>query len=394
MNLEHLKAILWLRWRLSVNQWRKAGELNFVLMMIFVCSAITFSALSFFIAIALGVFLLPKTTPMEDMIVWDVIIGALLFSWSISLLIEIQRMELLSLEKLLHLPMTLKDAFLLNYLSSLFCLNILCFFPAAIGLSVAMSILHGLSMLILIPSVLAFVLMLTAVTYQFRGWIASMMSNKRRQRTVIMLFTFGFIALAQVPNIVVQLTLPGSNKAAQQRANEINVKSKELKEQLARQEITIEDYDQQLATFSEAVKQKQNDEARAKKLAFENYFTLANQILPVGWLPYACKSLRSGTIWPAGLCLFGMTLIGSASLWRSYRSTLDYYTGNNRDGNQRAGNNKSPASAASLGTNTKATASNPDSLNVATNTRLVVMERRLPFLAEHPSAVAVVVFRI
>ena len=54
MNLEQLKAILWLRWRLSVNQWRKAGAFNFVLMMIFVCSTLTLAALSFFLAIGIG----------------------------------------------------------------------------------------------------------------------------------------------------------------------------------------------------------------------------------------------------------------------------------------------------------------------------------------------------
>ena len=119
MNWEQLQAIVWLRSRLSINQGRKGGTFNFVLMMILAVSMLVFSVISFFVAIGLGVLLLPRATPSIIMAVWDVMIAVLLFSWSISHLIEIQRMELLSLDKLLHLPMTLRDAFLLNYLSSI-----------------------------------------------------------------------------------------------------------------------------------------------------------------------------------------------------------------------------------------------------------------------------------
>ena len=34
MNWQHLQAFVWLRWRLLVNQWRRAGAFNAVLMMI------------------------------------------------------------------------------------------------------------------------------------------------------------------------------------------------------------------------------------------------------------------------------------------------------------------------------------------------------------------------
>ena len=377
MNLEQLKAILWLRWRLTVNQWQKAGTLNLVLMMILVFSMLTFAGLSFFLAIGLGIFLLPGATPTTLMIVWDVMIGVLLFSWSISLLVEIQRMELLSLEKLLHLPVSLKDAFLLNYLASLICLNIVCFFPAAIGLSIAMSISHGPRMLILVPMVFSFILMLTAVTYQFRGWLASLMSDKRRQRTVIMVITFGFVALSQLPNIVIQLTLPGSNKVEQQRVQEQAAKSQELTNLLNRQEISKVEYDQQLADIAEAFKQRKQDAEQASQAILDKYLTLANQVLPVGWLPYSSKSLLNGSIWPAVLCLFGMTLIGTASLWRSYKSTLNYYTGK-----VKVIVAKTTAVKTSFGNAKLAGAGKPS-----------FMERKIPRFSEHSTAIALCSFR-
>lgn len=374
MNLEQLKAILWLRWRLSVNQWRKAGDFNFILMMILVCSALVVAASAFFVAIVLGIFLLPKATPMTVMITWDVIIGILFFCWSISLLVEIQRTELLSLEKLLHLPMSLRDAFVLNYLSSLICLNIVCFFPAAIGLCVAMAITFGPKMLILIPMVLSFILMLTAVTYQFRGWVASLMSNKRRQRTIITFFTFGFIALSQVPNVVIQLTVPRASQTEQSRLQQHAVESKALSDAFSRQEITKQEYDQGLAKLKEDFKQKRRDAQQASQMVIDKYLTLANQVLPVGWLPYASKSLLLGSLWPAALCLLGMTLIGTASLRRSYSSTIKYYTGNSFA----AAPTKSPIKLQG---------------QEAQSDKPTFMERKLPGLSEHASAITFCSFK-
>ncbi len=375
MNLEQLKAILWLRSRLTVNQWRKAGTFNFVLMIILFCSMLAFAALSFFLAIGLGIFLLPKATPTMVMIVWDVMIGVLLFSWSISLLVEIQRMELLSLEKLLHLPMSLKDAFLLNYLSSVICLNIICFFPAAIGVCIALAITHGLKLLILVPIVLSFILMLTAVTYQFRGWLASLMSDKRRQRSVIVVITFVFIAITQVPNIVIQLSLPGSTRADQQRVQEQVTKSQELTDSLNRQEISKKEFDQRLAQITNEFAQRKKDAETASQAMLDKYLTFANQVLPVGWLPYASKSLLSGSLWPAALCLAGMTLIGTTSLWRSYKSTMNYYTGNVKT----VSTETTPQKAVTKQLNQSAKSS--------------FMERKIPKFSEHATAVALCSFR-
>lgn len=376
MNLEQLKAILWLRWRLSVNQARKAGELNFVLMMIVVWSALILAGLSFFLTFAAGIFLLPDATPMTVMVIWDVGIGILLFSWSISLLIEIQRSEMLSLEKLLHLPMTLKDAFVLNYLSSLICLNLVCFFPTAMGLCGAMAVTFGPRMLILIPIVLSFILMLTAVTYQFRGWLAALMADKRRKRTVVTLFTFAFVALSQVPNIVVQLSIPKSGQAESQRAVALNEQMKLLSEALGRNELTKEDYDRGIARLNEEYKQKKKDADAAKQATLNEYLTLANKVVPFGWVAYSSKSLLAGSNLPALLSLFGMTSIGVASLWRSYSSTINYYTGNARSRVTKLTSLASPAKG------------KPSNSN-----RLMFMEWKLPKLSEHATATALCCFR-
>ena len=116
-------------------------------------------------------------------------------------LIQFQRAEVLSLDKFLHLPVSLRGAFLINYVGSLLSLTMIVLFPGMLGLSLGLVFSHGPKMLLLFPLLAAFVLMVTAVTHQFRGWLAALMSNPRRRRAIIMGLTAAFILIAQAPNI-------------------------------------------------------------------------------------------------------------------------------------------------------------------------------------------------
>ena len=77
------------------------------------------------------------------MYVWDGLVVGFLFSWAIGLLAELQRSEVLSLDKFLHLPVSLTGVFLINYLSSLFSLTLIIFVPAMVGLSLGLVIRPG-----------------------------------------------------------------------------------------------------------------------------------------------------------------------------------------------------------------------------------------------------------
>ena len=56
MNREHLKAFLWLRWRLRMNQFRKAGTVNTVLFIIFAVLCLIAAVSLFFVGLAVGLF--------------------------------------------------------------------------------------------------------------------------------------------------------------------------------------------------------------------------------------------------------------------------------------------------------------------------------------------------
>ena len=77
----------------------------------------------------------------------------------------------------LHLPVSLKGAFLINYLSSFFCLTLLLFLPAMTALCLSLICTRGVAMLLVVPLLAAFLLMVTALTHQFQGWLAALMVN-------------------------------------------------------------------------------------------------------------------------------------------------------------------------------------------------------------------------
>src|SRR5207237_268822 len=71
----------------------------------------------------------------------------------------------------------------------------------------------------------------------------------------------------------------------------------------------------------------------------ERYARMVNMIIPVGWLPYGVMTSVEGRILPSMLAILGLAVIGTASLKRSYATTLRLYTGRIRLGlTQLAGN--------------------------------------------------------
>ena len=336
MNWQHLTLIIWLRWRLSYNQWRRAGMVNAVLTVGLVIGALISSVLAFFAALIVGCLMLPKAEPDHMMYIWDLLILSFLFLWSMGVVAELQRSEFLSLEKMLQFPISPTAAFLLNYLSSLVSIAIILFLPTMIGLSIASVLTHGPAMLLLFPLVIGFMLLVSAPTYQFRGWMATLMQDKRRRRTIVTIVTIGFILLTQIPNI--------ANMAFQQHQSEkentienIQAKVDKIREKaearaaLSKQwsdgEIDPLEFARGLVKLDNknAAKEKQEKDHRFR--AISDTVAAANLAIPLGWLPYGARAAAAGNPLPGLLGALGMSLLGMASLWMSHRATMRMYTG-------------------------------------------------------------------
>jgi ABC-2 type transport system permease protein len=268
-------------------------------------------------------------------------------------LTDLQRAEALSLEKFLHLPVSLSGVFILNYVSSLLSLSLIVFVPMMVGLALGLVFSRGPAMLLLFPLLAGFFLMVTALTYQFRGWLASLMANKRRRQTIIVFITAAFILLAQLPNLVTFFH-SGRGKVHLQSPEQVQQASREAEETVR----------------------------------------LLNLVLPPGWLPLGALRAAENSVLPALWGSLGMSLIGAVSLWRAYRTTLRLYTGHYTAGKKRA--ERASVQRASAGAqsaeheeSTHATALPPP----ARSTRSALLERRPPWLSEQAAAIALAGFR-
>lgn len=326
MNRQHLLAFFWLRWRLAINQLKRGGIANTIVLFLVAGVIVLGAGLLFFVLFLAGLFGLQEASPSAVLYVWDGLVVAFLFSWTIGLLTELQRSEALMLEKFLHLPVSPAGVFLLNYLSSLLSVNLLLFMPAMVGLTIGLTFSRGPAMLLVLPCLAAFLLMVTGITYQFQGWLASLMVNPRRRRTIIVVVTAVFILLAQAPNL-------------------INI----------------------------AQPWKKSGRVPSDTMLAESAWYI-NVLLPPGWLPLGAKGMAEDNALPLLLATLGMGLLGTASLWRAYRTTLRLYTG------QLTSSAKKPARAAAPTGGAK---------------RLPrLMEKRLPWVSEHAAAIAVAGLRL
>ena len=325
MNMQHFQAFVWLRWRLRVNQLKKGGLGNVIVLGI-MAAALVISSVGLFIGgFSVGCFALKSVSPAVLMYVWDGIVVGFLFFWMIGLMADLQRTDSLSLDKFLHFPVSLKSVFLINYLSSLVGLTTIIFVPLMLGMWLGLVASRGVSMLLLLPAMAAFIFAVTAITYQFQGWLASLMGNPRKRRTVIGLVTISFVLLAQTPNLFNIIRPFG--KADEIRTKARTEKINKLTEELSSKAITLQQNQERMQQI-EAETQAER-EAENKKLAedVERYAGYANMTLPPGWLPLGVRGLATGDVLVslAGTLAFG--LIGSLSLWRAYRTTLRLYTG-------------------------------------------------------------------
>lgn len=389
MNTEHFRAFVWLRYRLRLNQLRRGGVANVVILGV-ITAALAMTAVGSAVGgFALGLFGLDHAPAAGVMLAWDAAVGGFLFVWMIGLMADLQRSEAVSIDKVLHLPVSPSGAFAVNYLSSLVSLTLAVFLPGLVGLALGLAGSRGPWMLLALPLLAAFVFAVTAVTYQFQGWLATLMSNPRRRRSVIVLFTGGFILLAQAPQLVniarpweqdadptaqnaelvaatqaentklvavgaannADLAAAGDAFNAAMAAATADLAAGRLsrdqyparlddigRENKARQDRTVEANKARFAKFEsdqaarrdQAERDRQTRRTEALRGKMDRYADLAwvtNAVFPPGWLPLGAGSLIDGDPVPALLGTLGLAALGSLSLWRAYRTTVRLVTG-------------------------------------------------------------------
>lgn len=348
VNREQLRTILWLRWRLTRNQWAKSGGLGAVLAALVAAGVLVLSVISFAGGVGAGALALGSAEPRTVMAVWLVATGMFVFMWMIGLITELQRSESIDLQRLMHLPVLLGQIFVVNYAASHLAASVILFVPGATGLAIGLAFSRGLSWLLMIPLALGMVFMITAWTYLLRGWLATLMSNPRRRRVVVMAITGGFILLVQAPNIYFNVIRKPTSSP--RRASET------AEERAARDAREEEEIDA-LLEWQAAV--------------------------PPLWVSMGAQGLAQGRALPALLGTLGVIGIGAIGLRRAYVSTLRFYHGETGGKAARRG-----VRDAAVSTRTTAPGTRVGAGGTATRDRSHFLERQLPRVPDEASAVA------
>lgn len=335
MNTDQLRAIVWLRWRLSWNRFVRAGNLNAVISVILLASLAVGAMLAGAGGLLLGALVVAKQSPQVLLIVWDGIVTVFVLFWLAGFLAEVQRAESIDLAKLLHLPLTLQQVFVFNYLASHFTPAIILFLPGMVGLSVGLFLGGELRLGLMLPLVLAFLFLLTAWTYCLRGWLSALMVNKRRRRAIIVWVTLAFVLVFQLPGVIINSTLTHKRHPHPS--------------------------EQSLAPASSPPGRQDLPEA----------FVRAHMALPLGWPGYSAMMLKQHNVWPALGATLLSGLLGSWGLARSYRATLKFYQGAEVIAAPRAG-------AVTAG---------------AQSRRPALVERQLPWLRDDTAGLALALLR-
>ena len=332
MNWEQIKTILWLRWRLICNQMRRGQGVGIVASVLVGVAGGTFAVTSFAGGFLGGMLALRDAPPTVIWLTWFIVTIAFLFFWLVGLITELQRSETIDLQKLMHLPVALGQLFTINFLVSHFTLSIVIVVPGMLGLGLGLALARGFEMVLLIPLAIGMIFMISAWTYCFRGWLAQLMTNPRRRRTVIMYLTVALVLVGQGPNLYFNVF------------HRFNHHSGEMGE---------------------------------TELSFFDHLRAAQQYIPPMWLPYGARALAVGNPVPALLGTLGCFAIGALGLRRAYRSTVRFYHG--EIGGQAA---------------VKVKASGEKSVSrPKPEGRPGFLERRLPCVPEQASALALATFR-
>ncbi|MBN1508983.1 MAG: hypothetical protein JW955_19205 [Sedimentisphaerales bacterium] len=296
MHLSQLHTILWLRWRLTRNQWSRSGRLNAIVTLVIMATLSFVGLIGGLVGLLFGVFVFRRSTPHLLLAVWDGTVGAFLLFWCVGIISELQRSEAIDIGKMLHLPVSMKGIFLLNYLASHVTASVVFFVPWMIGLSIGLAVGRGPAMLWMVPLSLAFVFMLTAWTYHLRGWLLTLMQNPRRYRMIVGTIGLGVLLLSQLPNLIFMARdKHRARPDARQRSSEETEKDTEL---------------------------HRHREERALST-----FLWAHNVAPPLWVGNGVMHLADGGAWSAALGTAGSLALAGLGLSRAYRSTRRFYEG-------------------------------------------------------------------
>lgn len=198
----HLGALIYLQGQLRLRRWQRESILGRVILAVFF-GVFVAGVLATGAGAAISGYLMYRHVP--DITIWGFVWNGLVFvfvvAWFINLTSEIQRNDSISLDRLMHLPISPSHAFALNFFASWINFPLLYFSAAVLGLSLGGAVAIGPRMLLCGPLLAIYLMMITALTSQLQVILTAWMANPRRRRLMMLLIPMvvgGFFATLSI----------------------------------------------------------------------------------------------------------------------------------------------------------------------------------------------------
>jgi len=175
-------------WRGKVNRWIKDSIISRTIGSVFLALFILVTVLWFSLSSFFGYRLATRPATPDDLAyfaIWNGLLVMFLIFWMVSLFNDAVRGDTLSLQRLMHLPISPASVFAFNYLLSWINIPLIFFLASGTGLVFGSSLAAGPSVLWKWIPVVSYAAMLSAVTSHIQGKLLAWLVNPR-SRTWIM----------------------------------------------------------------------------------------------------------------------------------------------------------------------------------------------------------------
>jgi hypothetical protein len=316
-----MMALLYLRYCMRRNAWRREKILGRIITAMYWLGA-TVGVLSVFaLGILLGFGIYAKTQSEGHLLFWNIVVGMFLMAWIIQLSTDLFRNDVLTLDRIMHLPISPSHAFALNYVSSLINFPVVYLAGFASGAILGASLVLGPIALLLGVSLVAYLFMVTALTSQFQGALAAWMASPRRRQLLMILmsvfFMFFFPAMSLLPRLFDRAEPPPPPSVVQPVEPKLEGADEPLPDGLLLPDGPAVGGREPGAEASELVQIRPPS----------RYLQWLQVCVPPMWLAGCASALSDANMhaWWITPC---MLALGYISMRRNYQTTLRYY----RDG--------------------------------------------------------------
>ena len=218
--IQHFSAILFLQSRIVANRWSRESILGKVIVFVFYSAISMGTILAVLIGAIAGFALYRNATSMDyALYAWNGLVFAFLLFWTIEISTELTRSDGVSMDRIMHLPISPSHIFSLNYILSLGNLPFIYFTCICMGLILGGSISRGPSVLLIAIPLLAYLLMITALTSHLRSILSAWVANPKRRRLVMLLLPFVVgitmagvgLSVSQFTSYIARITKPNTH---------------------------------------------------------------------------------------------------------------------------------------------------------------------------------------